>query len=80
MSLYFLQVYFGCHFAKMYLMSDILRINSTTGMSCLLRKEVLEEAGGLKWFGQYLAEDYFMAQAFIDRYDITGFAIGLKRT
>ena len=60
-------MYFGSQFAKMYLCADILRINSTTGMSCLMRKEVMEEAGGLKEFGQYLAEDYFIAQAFIDR-------------
>ncbi|KAH3801307.1 hypothetical protein DPMN_154955 [Dreissena polymorpha] len=51
----------------MYLSADILRINCATGMSCLMRKAVLDEAGGMKEFGQYLAEDFFMAQAFIDR-------------
>ena len=66
-SLLFFQLYFGTQFAKMYLVSDVLRINSTTGMSCLFRKAVMEEAGGLKEFGVYLAEDYFIAQAFIDR-------------
>ena len=36
-------------------------------MSALMRKEILEAEGGLKAFGKYLAEDYFMAQAVQDR-------------
>ena len=36
-------------------------------MSPLMRKEILEAVGGLKAFGKYLAEDYFMAQAVQDR-------------
>lgn len=60
------KLYFGSHFARMYLCADLLGINSTTGMSCLFRKDVMDEHGGLKEFGVYLAEDYFIAQAFID--------------
>lgn len=63
----FLQIYFGSQHAKCYLLADIGRINCATGMSVLMRKSVLDEAGGLKAFGQYLAEDFFMAQAFLDR-------------
>lgn len=40
-----------------------------TGMSCLMRKDVLDQAGGLIAFAQYIAEDYFMAKAIADRYD-----------
>lgn len=36
-------------------------------MSALLRKPVLEEQGGLKSFGCYLAEDFFIAQSYIKR-------------
>ncbi|KAL5017585.1 hypothetical protein ScPMuIL_007174 [Solemya velum] len=61
------KVYFGTQHAKMYLVSDCLGINCCTGMSCLIRKDVLEKAGGLRQFGQYLAEDYFLSQAFINR-------------
>ena len=62
-----LQVYFGTMFAKLYLNADMLGINGTTGMSCLLRKDVVDEAGGLVPFGAYLCEDFYLAQAFIDR-------------
>lgn len=61
------KVYFASQHAKMYLAADLLHINCATGMSVLMRKSVLDEAGGLKEFGQYLAEDYFIAQAFLDR-------------
>ncbi|KAL4236872.1 hypothetical protein ACF0H5_005257 [Mactra antiquata] len=61
------KMYFGSQHAKCYLLADLMRINCATGMSVLMRKSVLDEAGGLKAFGQYLAEDFFMAQAFLDR-------------
>lgn len=61
------KVYFGSQHAKLYIIADFLRINCAVGMSVLMRKSVLEEAGGLRQFGQYLAEDFFMAQAFLDR-------------
>ncbi len=32
-------------------------------MSALIRKDIIEAEGGLKTFGKYLAEDYFIAQA-----------------
>ena len=51
----------------MYLSADFHGINCVTGMSCLFRKAVIDEAGGLSIVSSYLAEDYYLAQAFIDR-------------
>ncbi|KAI0210222.1 Ceramide glucosyltransferase [Lamellibrachia satsuma] len=61
------KVYFGTQFGKMYLSCDFLGINCITGMSCLFRRSVLDEAGGLKALGQYLAEDYYLGKIFLDK-------------
>ena len=60
------QVYFGTSFARFYLISTILGINCMVGMSFMVRKQIFEAAGGLKAFGRYLAEDFFIAQAVLD--------------
>lgn len=60
------QIFFGTVQSRIYLCADLLGINCHTGMSCLMRKSVLDQLGGLKSFGCYLAEDFFIAQAFID--------------
>lgn len=51
----------------MYLGADFFRVNCHTGMSALIRKSVLDEQGGIKTFGCYLAEDFFIAKSFLDR-------------
>lgn len=61
------KIFFGTVQSRMYLVADFLRINCHTGMSALLRKAPLDEVGGLKTFGVYLAEDFFYAQSLIDR-------------
>ena len=61
------QVFFGTSLARNYLALNFLGVNSVTGMSVLMRRNVLEEAGGMKAFGCYLAEDYFMAQKFLEK-------------
>ncbi|XP_030756030.1 ceramide glucosyltransferase [Sitophilus oryzae] len=61
------KIYFGTAQARMYLVADCLRINCHTGMSTLMRKQVLEDLGGIKTFGCYLAEDFFIAKTFIEK-------------
>lgn len=58
------KIYFGTQHAKMYLTANFFNINCATGMSCLMRKNVIDEVGGLKHFAQYLAEDFFLAEMF----------------
>ncbi|GMR46351.1 hypothetical protein PMAYCL1PPCAC_16546, partial [Pristionchus mayeri] len=55
------QVYFGTEQSCMYLFADCMNMICTSGMSVLIRKEALEECGGLAEFGDFLAEDYFIA-------------------
>lgn len=64
---YHLQIYFGTVQSRIYLAADFVNINCHTGMSALMRKSVLDEVGGLKTFGCYLAEDFFIAKSFTDR-------------
>lgn len=60
------QVYFGTAHARIYLAADLLGVNCPTGMSTLMRKNLIDDAGGLKAFGCYLAEDYFLAKSITD--------------
>lgn len=57
-------VYFGTWHAKLYIGASFFGFTCTSGMSCLMRKDVIDEAGGLASFGPYLAEDYFLAKHF----------------
>lgn len=61
------KIYFGTVQSRMYLAADLLNINCHTGMSALIRKAPLDEVGGLKTFGVYLAEDFFYAKSLVDR-------------
>lgn len=61
------KIYFGTQHARMYLIANILRINCVTGMSCLFRKSVLDDAGGMAALANYLAEDYYLGQVFLSR-------------
>lgn len=71
----FEKVYFGTAHARAYLTADLLGINCPTGMSALMRKYLIDEVGGIKSFGQYLAEDFFFAKSFTDR----GWEISISR-
>ena len=63
----FSQIYFGTAHARIYLFANLLGINCATGMSALMKKECIENAGGLRHFGRYLAEDYFLAQEILNQ-------------
>ncbi len=58
-------MYFGTNHARIYLSSNLLGVNCCTGMSALMRKPVLDRMGGIRRFGCFLAEDYFIAKAFM---------------
>ncbi len=60
------KVYFGTCHSRMYLFINFIGINCVTGMSCLMRKSVLDQLGGLSAFANYIAEDFFIAQAYLD--------------
>lgn len=56
------KVFFGTMQARNMLSAVAVGINCSTGMSSMIRKEIVERAGGLAHFAQYLAEDFFLAQ------------------
>ncbi len=59
------KVYFGTQHARMYMTINLLGIICVTGMSCLVRKECIDRVGGLKAFGHYIAEDYYIASEIV---------------
>ncbi|XP_040578704.1 ceramide glucosyltransferase [Lepeophtheirus salmonis] len=61
------KVFFGTSHARIYLVANMFGINCSTGMSTLMRKDVLDDVGGIKNFGCYLAEDYFFARTFQEK-------------
>ena len=61
------QIYFGCNAGHYHIALHALGVNCFTGMSYLVDKRQLDEMEGLVWFGQYLAEDFFLAKLLSDR-------------
>ena len=52
----------------MYILATLANKNCANGMSWLVRKDALEQEGGIEAFCEYLAEDFYMNQALLDRY------------
>ncbi|KAF4527936.1 hypothetical protein B566_EDAN012829 [Ephemera danica] len=61
------KVYFGTAQARIYLAAEFFSVICHTGMSAMYRKSLIDEVGGLRAFGCYLAEDYFFAKSLRDR-------------
>ncbi|KAK0416529.1 hypothetical protein QR680_012544 [Steinernema hermaphroditum] len=57
------QIYFGTDHAKICLAERCLRFIGVSGMSSLVRKEALDECGGIATFNYYIAEDHLIAVA-----------------
>ena len=66
--IYYLQIYFGTQHSRAYLVANWLGENCATGMSWLIKKQVLEREGGMISFANYLAEDFFIGKAIWSKY------------
>lgn len=62
------KIFFGGWQARNYLAMNFLGLNCCMGMSCLLRKNLIDEFGGLLHFGKFIAEDFFIGQAFLKKF------------
>ena len=47
--------------ARNALAANVVGVNCSSGSSSLVRKEIIEAAGGMSAFARYLAEDHFIA-------------------
>ena len=65
-----LQAYFGGAHCRMYICCNIAGATCVTGMSNLIRRSVLQEAGGFTELGKYISEDFYMGVAAVKRYVI----------
>lgn len=61
------KLYYGTWQARSMLFANFIGMNCVVGMSCLMRKSVIDECGGLIHFGKYMAEDFFIANAFLEK-------------
>ncbi|KAA0193340.1 Ceramide glucosyltransferase-B [Fasciolopsis buskii] len=57
------KVCFGCSISRNQIALNQLGIVCFVGMSYVFKKSVLDELGGLAYYGKYLAEDFFMSNA-----------------
>ena len=61
------QVYFAGAHARSYVSANVAGINCMTSMSCMFRKKILDEEGGLASLSSYLGEDFFLNQLIINK-------------
>ncbi|XP_033636856.1 ceramide glucosyltransferase-B-like [Asterias rubens] len=57
------KAYFGGAHCRMYICCNIAGATCVTGMSNLIRRSVLQEAGGFTELGKYISEDFYMGVA-----------------
>ncbi|KAL3314836.1 hypothetical protein Ciccas_006536 [Cichlidogyrus casuarinus] len=57
----------GCYLSRNYIALNTLGVSCFTGMSYLIKKPLLDDLGGLKNYGMYLAEDYFISDHLHER-------------
>ncbi|CAL8091767.1 unnamed protein product [Calicophoron daubneyi] len=55
------KVCFGCSISRNQLALNQLGVVCFVGMSYIIKKHMLDEIGGLEYYGKYLAEDFFIS-------------------
>eukprot|EP00040_Diaphanoeca_grandis_P037723 m.248854 g.248854 ORF g.248854 m.248854 type:complete len:398 (-) comp33866_c4_seq5:1152-2345(-) len=60
------QIHFGTSHAKNYLFLNSFGFSCVNGMSSMFRKATMEDIGGLRQFGKYIGEDYYMSKSMVE--------------
>ncbi|CAL1546043.1 unnamed protein product [Lymnaea stagnalis] len=73
------KIYFGSAMTRFYISFNMLGLCCVIGMSYIFKKSLLDQANGLKWYGRYLAEDFFLTRALHERGQLIMSAIPAKQ-
>ena len=71
------KVYFGTGHCRMYLFINLIGVNCVTGMSCLMRKPVLDNIGGLQGINELYVASIFTKPSLTSQQSLTNASLRL---